>query len=70
MWTWTTWEIVTQDFRLALQAYRDGTERAVLLARQRLGSVDRAFVFHRYLETVLPQTPQEVTTPSVRAGLG
>ncbi|HEY2405499.1 MAG TPA: hypothetical protein VGI10_05840, partial [Polyangiaceae bacterium] len=47
--------VVTQDFRLALQAYRDGTERAVFLARQLLGSVDRAFVFHRYLETVLPE---------------
>jgi hypothetical protein len=47
--------VVTQDFRLALQAFHDGLERAIQLARQLLGSRDRAFVFHRYLETMLPE---------------
>jgi hypothetical protein len=47
--------IVAHDFRPALQVFRDGLERAIALARQLLGSLDRAFVFHRYLETVLPE---------------
>ena len=47
--------VVTQDFRVALQTYHDGLDRAVQLARQLLGSLDRAFVFHRYLETMLPE---------------
>jgi hypothetical protein len=47
--------VVTQDFRFALQTYHDGLERAIQLARQLLGSLDRAFVFHRYLETMLPE---------------
>ena len=47
--------IVTQDFRLALGTFHDGLERAIQLARQLLGSLDRAFVFHRYLETMLPE---------------
>jgi hypothetical protein len=47
--------VVTQDFRFALQTYHDGLDRAVQLARQLLGPLDRAFVFHRYLETMLPE---------------
>src|SRR5688572_162438 len=46
--------VVTMDFRAPLLAFRDGLERAISLARQLLGPLDRAFVFHRYLETVLP----------------
>jgi hypothetical protein len=47
--------VVAQDFRGPLAVFRDGLARAVELARLLLGSRDRAFVFHRYLETVLPQ---------------
>ena len=47
--------VVTQDFRFALQTYHDGLERAIQLARHLLGQLDRAFVFHRYLETMLPE---------------
>src|SRR5688572_7855885 len=47
--------VVAQDFRPALQVFRDGLQRAVALARQLLGPLDRAFVFHRYLETVMPE---------------
>ncbi|MBN2194078.1 MAG: hypothetical protein JW751_14780 [Polyangiaceae bacterium] len=47
--------VVTQDFREAVGIFRDGIAHAVGLARALLGSEDRAFVFHRYLETVLPQ---------------
>jgi hypothetical protein len=47
--------VVTQDFRGSLLTFRDGMERAISLARQLLGPLDRAFVFHRYLETVLPE---------------
>jgi hypothetical protein len=47
--------VVAHDFRPALQVFRDGLQRAVALARQLLGPLDRAFVFHRYLETVLPE---------------
>jgi hypothetical protein len=47
--------VVAQDFRPALHVFRDGLERAIVLARQLLGPLDRAFVFHRYLETVLPE---------------
>jgi hypothetical protein len=47
--------IVALDFRAALQAFHDGFVRSISLARQLLGSADRAFVFHRYLETVLPE---------------
>lgn len=47
--------VVTQDFRFALQTFHDGLERAIQLARNLLGSLDRAFVFHRYLETMLPE---------------
>src|SRR5262245_46876567 len=47
--------VVAQDFRGALSVFRDGMTRAVALARYLLGTRDRAFVFHRYLETVLPE---------------
>jgi hypothetical protein len=47
--------VVAHDFRPALQVFRDGVQRAIALARQLLGPLDRAFVFHRYLETVLPE---------------
>ncbi|HEY6080685.1 MAG TPA: hypothetical protein VIW29_17845 [Polyangiaceae bacterium] len=47
--------IVGLDFRHALGVFHDGLARGISLARQLLGSADRAFVFHRYLETVLPE---------------
>jgi hypothetical protein len=47
--------VVAQDFRGALTIFADGLGRAVGLARTLLGARDRAFVFHRYLETVLPE---------------
>ena len=47
--------IVAQDFRLVTSLFRDGIQRAIVLARQLLGSRDQAFVFHRYLETVVPE---------------
>jgi hypothetical protein len=47
--------IVALDFRSDLSVFHDGLTRATSLARQLLGTADRAFVFHRYLETVLPE---------------
>ena len=47
--------IVAHDFRPAAAIFRDGMRRAVALARQLLAEHDRAFVFHRYLETVVPE---------------
>jgi hypothetical protein len=47
--------VVAQDFRPALVLFHEGLERAVSLARSLLGQQDRAFVFQRYLETVLPE---------------
>jgi hypothetical protein len=47
--------VVAQDFREATTLLRDGLTRAVQLIRQLLGTRDRAYVFHRYLETVLPE---------------
>lgn len=47
--------VVTQDFRQATGLFRDGMQRAILLARQLLGNRDQTFVFHRYLETVVPE---------------
>ncbi|MDX2051924.1 MAG: hypothetical protein SFV15_05985 [Polyangiaceae bacterium] len=46
---------MAQDFREATVLYREGLHRAITLARGLLGSRDRAYVFHRYLETVLPE---------------
>jgi len=47
--------VVAQDFREATTLFRDGLARAVHLIRQLLGARERAYVFHRYLETVLPE---------------
>jgi hypothetical protein len=58
--------VVAQDFREATAIFRDGMDRALALARQLLGAHDRAFVFHRYLETVLPE--DNVRTRLVREG--
>ncbi len=47
--------IVSLDFREHLFHAKDGILRIVQLSRLLLGERDRAFVFHRYLETVLPE---------------
>ncbi len=47
--------IVGLDLRPSLAAYHDGLTRAIWLARHQLGPADRGFVFHRSLETVLPE---------------
>lgn len=47
--------IVAIDFHEHLANFREGLARVIALARQMLGARDRAFVFHRYLETVLPE---------------
>jgi hypothetical protein len=47
--------VVAQDFREATLLFRDGLQRTTDLTRRLLGARDRAFVFHRYLETVLPE---------------
>lgn len=47
--------IVSHDFREHLVLVRDAMTRTVHLARTMLGERDRAFVFQRYLETVLPE---------------
>ena len=39
--------IVGLDFRASLTAFHDGLTRGISLARQLLGSADRAFVFQR-----------------------
>lgn len=46
---------VSLDFREHLGHARDGMARVVQLSRALLGDQDRAFVFQRYLETVLPE---------------
>ena len=46
---------VSLDFRDHLRETRDGMQRIVQLSRTLLGDRDKAFVFHRYLETVLPE---------------
>ncbi len=46
---------VSLDFRDHLLHGRDGVLRIVQLSRTLLGERDKAFVFHRYLETVLPE---------------
>jgi hypothetical protein len=46
---------VSHDFREHLGHARDAMQRIVQLSRTLLGSRDRAFVFHRYLETMLPE---------------
>ncbi|MEO7331342.1 MAG: hypothetical protein ABI193_22390, partial [Minicystis sp.] len=47
--------IVSHDFREHLALAQGGMARAVQLARAMLGDRDRAFVFQRYLETVMPE---------------
>jgi hypothetical protein len=47
--------VVGHDFRTQLEHACDGMARGVQLARMMLGERDRAVVFHRYLETVLPE---------------
>jgi len=47
--------VVAQDFREAMVLFREGMQRAIALSRQLLGPRDRALVFQRYLETVLPE---------------
>ena len=46
--------IVAQDYREALALARDGMTRVVALCRLLLGEQERAFVFQRYLEMLLP----------------
>lgn len=47
--------IVSLDFREHTGHVREGMTRVTQLARTMLGDRDRAFVFQRYLETVLPE---------------
>ena len=47
--------IVSHDFREHVLHAQGGMARIVQLARAMLGDRDRAFVFQRYLETVLPE---------------
>ncbi len=47
--------VVAQDFGDALALLTQGFKRISQLARSCLGDRDKAFVFHRYLETVLPE---------------
>lgn len=46
---------VAQDFREPLALLHKGFKRITHLARLCLGDRDKAFVFHRYLETLLPE---------------
>jgi hypothetical protein len=46
--------IVSQDYREALVLARDGMQRVIALCRLLLGERERAFVFQRYVETLLP----------------
>lgn len=46
--------IVAQDYRVQLALARDAMHRIVYLCRQLLGEQERAFVFQRYLEMLLP----------------
>ncbi|WP_146648063.1 hypothetical protein [Labilithrix luteola] len=46
--------VVAQDFRENLVLARDGMHRIVQLCRNLLGEGERAFVFQRYLEMLLP----------------
>lgn len=47
--------VVSHDFHEHLADARDGMARVVQLARTMLGDRDRALVFQRYLETMLPE---------------
>ena len=46
---------VAHDFRQELKIVRDALSQSVVMIRQLLGARDRAYVFSRYLETVLPE---------------
>lgn len=46
---------VAHDFREELQIVRDALSQSIDRVRQLLGHRDRAYVFSRYLETVLPE---------------
>jgi len=46
---------VAHDFRDELRIVRDALQEAIAQTRQLLGPKDRAYVFTRYLETVLPE---------------
>ena len=59
--------IVMQDYHDHLVLVRDGLNRVVSLARTLLGDRDKAFVFQRYLETVLPA--DNARTRLVREGM-
>lgn len=59
--------IVMQDYQEPLLLVRDGLARVVYLSRVLLGDRDRAFVFQRYLETVLPE--DTARTRLVREGM-
>jgi hypothetical protein len=58
--------IVSQDYREALVLCRDAMHRIVVLSRQLLGEHERAFVFQRYLEMLLPD--DTARTRLVRGG--
>jgi hypothetical protein len=47
--------VVMQDFKEPLGVAREGAVQVVTLSRELLGDRDRAFVFQRYLETMLPE---------------
>lgn len=47
--------VIAHDFRPALALLRNGMVRVVQLSRFLLGERDKAFVFQRYLEMVLPE---------------
>src|SRR5258708_20367725 len=49
--------VVAIDFSNHLSHWRDGVARVVGLARTLLGAKDRSFVFHHYLDTMLPDAP-------------
>ena len=58
--------IVAQDYREPLVLARDAMHRIVYLCRQLLGEGERAFVFQRYLEMLLPD--DTARTRLVRGG--
>ena len=47
--------VVAQDFSMPLALLSKGFRRICQLARSCLGERDKAFVFHRYIESVLPE---------------
>jgi hypothetical protein len=58
--------VAAQDFREQTVLFRDGMERAADLTRRLLGARERALVFNRYLETMLPE--DNVRTRLAREG--